>query len=289
MVIHSYVLYVHTVQKVVTFTSVGYGDLCPTTPAGKIFTILFGLSGIALLGAAIATIGSRLMERENAILKAAEETSRRRMMQLFQAFQKGETILVSKNDSKQHDIPLWRQTIGNLLKKSVPAIVALMVGGSIMGHIEGWSWMDSIYYSFITAGTLGYGDFSPITRNGRLWGIVFIPLSVAAAGEVLGNVASALMERRQERFYVQLMQRELNIQRLLEMDTDQDGKVTREEYVQFMLKEMDLVTEKQFEELHSQFQRLDADGGGYLDKKDLKLKLFQNDIQAKTASIPWQK
>ncbi len=247
------------------------------------FTILFGLSGIALLGAAIATIGSRMMDRENALFQAAQEASRKRMLQLFQAFHKGEKEL--SNGEEKHQESLWRRTIGNLLKKSVPAVVVLVVGGTIMGRIEGWLWTDSIYYSFITAGTLGYGDFSPVTRNGRLWGIVFIPLSVAAAGEVLGNVASALMERRQEQVYEQLMERELNLQRLLEMDTDQDGKVTREEYVHFMLKEMDLVTDKQFEELYTQFERLDADGGGYLDKNDLQLKLFQRDLQAKTTTI----
>ena len=158
-----------------------------------------------------------------------------------------------------------------------------------MGWIEGWSWLDSIYYSFITAGTLGYGDFSPATRAGRLWGIIFIPLSVAAAGEVLGSVASALMERRQAQFYERVMERELNIQRLLEMDTDQDGKVTREEYIHFMLKEMDLVTEQQLEELRTQFERLDVDGGGYLDKKDLKLKLFQKDLQSKVTPMQWTK
>lgn len=262
----------------------GYGDLCPTTTAGKLFTILFGLSGIAILGAAVATIGSRLMQRENSMLEAAEEAGRKRMVNLFQAFQKGEAV--SKGDRRE--VPLWRQTIGNALKNSVPALIVLMAGGTVMGWIEGWSWLDSIYYSFITAGTLGYGDFSPVTRAGRLWGIIFIPLSVAAAGEVLGTVASALMERRQAQFYERVMERELNVQRLLEMDTDQDGKVTREEYILFMLREMELVTEQQLEELRTQFDRLDVDGGGYLDKNDLKLKLFQNDLQSKVTAIQWQ-
>ena len=273
-----------SIMQVVTFTSVGYGDLCPTTTAGKMFTILFGLSGIALLGAAIATIGSRLMEREAEMIRAAEKASRKRMFHLFRSIAKPndnkKTANVATSEPATGNAPKpslgvqkWRQTISNLFKRSIPAILALLFGGIIMGQIEGWSITDSLYYSFITAGTLGYGDFSPVTRRGRIWGIVFIPLAVAAAGELLGGVASALLERRQEEYYQSLMTRELDVKRLLEMDTDKDGRVSREEYVEFMLKEMDLVSETQFEELHRQFHHLDVDGGGFLDKNDIREKL----------------
>ena len=118
---------------------------------------------------------------------------------------------------------------------------------------------------------MGYGDFAPKTTLGRAWAIIFIPLSVAAAGEVLGGIASALIERRKSRMYKSIAERELDIQRLLDMDTDCNGKVSREEYVEFVLKEMKLVDEEQFAELHAQFARLDIDRGGYLDKEDLKL------------------
>ena len=48
----------------VIFSTVGYGDLCPTTLTGKFFSCFFGVAGISLLGAAVATIGSRLVEVE---------------------------------------------------------------------------------------------------------------------------------------------------------------------------------------------------------------------------------
>ena len=44
-------------------------------------------------------------------------------------------------------------------------IVAL---GLAIGLLEGWSVQDSIYFSFVTGLTIGYGDFAPTTPSRRL-------------------------------------------------------------------------------------------------------------------------
>ena len=40
-------------------------------------------------------------------------------------------------------------------------LAVIVVLGHLIGTREGWSWADSIYYAFITATTVGYGDFHP--------------------------------------------------------------------------------------------------------------------------------
>ncbi|MGI8836395.1 MAG: potassium channel family protein [Pyrinomonadaceae bacterium] len=45
-----------------------------------------------------------------------------------------------------------------------------MGGGTIGFHlIEGWSILDSLYASAQTVTTVGYGDVTPVTRNGRFF------------------------------------------------------------------------------------------------------------------------
>ena len=165
----------------------------------------------------------------------------------------------------------WRATAQKTVLSLVPALSFLWFGGIIMARIEGWKLADSIYYSIITGSTIGFGDFFPKTRMGRAWGIVFIPLAVAAAGDVLGNVGSSLVERRQAKVFNEILNREITMDSLLEMDGDHNGQVSREEYVRFMLTEMGLVESEEYDELYDQFERLDANGNGYLDKKDLHL------------------
>ena len=277
--------------SVVTFTTVGYGDLVPTSGLGKAFTVVFGLAGISILGLAISAIGSKLMTVESDMIEKAKQTSRRNMLRFWHDVSKEDgrkggkakeatkdssatNYDVSLSDYEPKEERLWQHTLRSLVQKLIPSFVVLLLGGIGMGRLEGWSLTDSAYYAFVTASTIGYGDLSPVTRLGRLLGIAFIPVAVAAVGEVLGSVATTLQERRQEQFYKSLLEKEkLNPQRLLQMDTDRNGRVSREEYVQFMLQEMDLVSAEEFDELHAQFDKLDIDGGGYLDKADIQVRV----------------
>lgn len=209
---------------------------------------------------AVATIASAVLEKQLSVTRAVEQGGREKILFFW------ERRKVNKEcGSKRGQIAL------SVVYKSLPSLLVLLAGGVAMGSLEGWSWQDSIYYSFITAGTLGYGDFSPVTQKGRVLAVVFIPLAVGTTGKLLGGVTSWMIQRRQERFYKVQMEREMDVDRLLQMDADNNHRVSREEYVEFMLKQMQLADDDLFRELHSQFDKLDADNGGYLDRRDLRL------------------
>jgi len=60
--------------------------------------------------------------------------------------------------------------------------------GQIVGHIESWKRFDALYWSFITATTVGYGDIRPTYRTSKvlsvliaLTGLVFTGIIVAIA------------------------------------------------------------------------------------------------------------
>lgn len=60
---------------VVTLTTVGYGDISPTTTAGKVFTMAYLLIGIGLLVSFATRISSRMIEARAEIV---EDRQRRR-------------------------------------------------------------------------------------------------------------------------------------------------------------------------------------------------------------------
>tara|TARA_B100000925_G_scaffold87899_1_gene63355 strand:+ start:5227 stop:5520 length:294 start_codon:yes stop_codon:yes gene_type:complete len=55
----------------------------------------------------------------------------------------------------------------------------IALGTVVYHHIEGWSWLDSLYFSVITLTTIGYGDFSPQTDLGKIFTLLYIVVGVA--------------------------------------------------------------------------------------------------------------
>ena len=65
---------------IITMTTVGYGDLTPTTPAGRLFSIFFTLGAIGLASYAISSLAASVIEKQTA--KTARRIRRRRMRQI---------------------------------------------------------------------------------------------------------------------------------------------------------------------------------------------------------------
>ena len=45
--------------------------------------------------------------------------------------------------------------------------IVIGIGAAIFHWLEGWSWLDSVYFVVVTLTTIGYGDFSPATPLGK--------------------------------------------------------------------------------------------------------------------------
>ncbi len=82
--------------------------------------------------------------------------------------------------------PTRRTSLTGNDRRILFALLAVMVAmgcGAIGFHlIEGWSILDSLYAAAQTVTTVGYGDVTPATRNGRLFAMVFM---LAGVGVVL--------------------------------------------------------------------------------------------------------
>ncbi len=58
------------------------------------------------------------------------------------------------------------------------------------------SFEDSVWWAVVTAATVGYGDYFPISTAGRIAGILLMFFGVALMGAVTGNIASLLVEKQ---------------------------------------------------------------------------------------------
>jgi voltage-gated potassium channel len=65
------------------------------------------------------------------------------------------------------------------------ALIAML--GQAIGRREGWSRSDALYYAFITATTVGYGDFRPEAKAGK-----FMAIGIALLGLLLTGIVVAI-------------------------------------------------------------------------------------------------
>lgn len=88
------------------------------------------------------------------------------------------------------------------------SLVALVLASGTVFYrfVEGWRWLDSLYFSLVTLATVGFGDLSPKTDFGKVFTMIYILVGlgllaafVTALGQRLLQSRERLAQRRQRR------------------------------------------------------------------------------------------
>jgi len=85
----------------------------------------------------------------------------------------------------------------NKIQKSLLLFAAAIVFG-IVGYmlIEGWGFLDALYMTIITLGTIGFGEIHPLSPTGRIFTIFLIIFGLGTAASVINNFGSILLEQK---------------------------------------------------------------------------------------------
>uniref|UniRef100_A0A7N8XBI7 Potassium channel, subfamily K, member 10b n=1 Tax=Mastacembelus armatus TaxID=205130 RepID=A0A7N8XBI7_9TELE len=118
-------------------TTIGYGNIAPSTEGGKIFCILYAIFGIPLFGFLLAGIGDQL---GTIFVKSIL-----RVEKIFRVSLPCISVL-----------SLVTSTILFIL---AGCIVFVTIPAVIFKHIEGWTTLEAIYFVVITLTTVGIGDY----------------------------------------------------------------------------------------------------------------------------------
>lgn len=70
---------------------------------------------------------------------------------------------------------------------TVAAFLLLSLGTVVYHFLEGWSWVDSLYFSVVAVTTVGFGDLSPSTDGSKLFTVVYILLGITVITTYLNN------------------------------------------------------------------------------------------------------
>ena len=137
-----------------------------------------------------------------------------------------------------------------------------------MVFVEDYTFVDAFYWTVVTSTTVGYGDMSPGLSSTKAFGMFYLVIAVGFMGNFLGQIGSLLTSGGDEKLDA-ILSKKLDIDALLQLDTDGSGEVSEMEYLVAMLTRMEYVTEDQIENILKSFRTLDVTGSGTLSVQDL--------------------
>ncbi|XP_066479324.1 potassium channel subfamily K member 16 [Tiliqua scincoides] len=154
-------------------TTIGYGNLAPSTVPGQVFCVFYALFGVPLNLAFLNQLGKGLSVHLINLERWVHKPGRARVVQTL--------------------------TTGFFL--TVGTLIFLVFPPMIFSYVEGWSYGEGFYFTFITLSTIGFGDYVVGTDPNKHY--ISIYRSLAAIWIVFGlawlalifNLGADLMEK----------------------------------------------------------------------------------------------
>ena len=121
----------------------GYGSIAPETREGRIFLIFYALGGIPIALVFLASLGK-----------------------IFDGMLDLSIQLLGRNMSRQRIVKIVALIMSSLLG----ICLFVFLPSIAFGSLEPWDYFESVYFSFVTLTTIGFGDYVPSQNTGTVDG-----------------------------------------------------------------------------------------------------------------------
>ncbi|KAK0579722.1 hypothetical protein LWI29_030404 [Acer saccharum] len=241
---------------IVTMCTIGYGDITPNSVSTKLFSILFVLVGFGFIDILLSGMVSYVLDlQENYLLRT-----------------------IKGNTGAEKESPGWyiidvkkgRMRIRMKVALALGVVVLCIgIGVAVMHFVEHLGWLDSLYLSVMSVTTVGYGDRAFNTMTGRIFASIWLLVSTLAVARAFLYLAEARVDKRHRKMAKWVLGQDMTVAEFLAADIDNNGFISKSEYVIYKLKEMGKVSEKDISQICRNFERLDAGNCGKITLADL--------------------
>eukprot|EP00250_Pteridium_aquilinum_P009091 c18436_g2_i1 orf=170-1777(+) len=231
---------------IVTMCTIGYGDITPTTPFAKLFSCVFVLVGFGFIDILLSGMVNYVLDSQEALL--------------LHAVAAGHHVT-----AKKYLVDIKKGRMRIRLKVALAfgvVVVCIGVGTFVLHYLETLGWLDSFYLACMSVTTVGYGDHAFKTLPGRLFASIWLLVSTLAVARSFLYLAEARIDKRHRLIAKLVLEKEMTLGDLVAADLDNDGCVSKSDFVVYKLKQMGKIYEKDVMDICTQFNRLDMENSG---------------------------
>ncbi|OAG06886.1 voltage-gated potassium channel [Paraphaeosphaeria sporulosa] len=202
-----------------TLLTVGVGgEFVPKTHTGRTLLFFYAIGGVVSLGLVIGSIRSLVLERgkekmsarflemkRRRVLASMDEEKRTIKLGLWEKIEFSEKGL-SEAQRREQEFNVMRriQTKSErkrrytaLAMSSTAALLLWFLGALVFMHSEkpqGWSYFVSMYFSYTSLLTIGYGDYSPTSNSGKAFFVFWSLLAVPTLTILISNMGDTVIK-----------------------------------------------------------------------------------------------
>ncbi|KJX96083.1 hypothetical protein TI39_contig838g00001 [Zymoseptoria brevis] len=202
-----------------TLLTIGLGDYAPKTSAGRGLIIPFSICGIIMVGLVVGSIRTLVLDRTKEKM-AARIVEKRRESAVHNVDGRKQTIKVSwfaqadfssdpsltPAQRREEEFRVMRKVQKaaererRYLALATSLSFALMlwsVGAVIFMLAEreaGWTYFQSLYFTFVVLMTIGYGDFAPASNAGKAFFVMWSMLAIPSLTILISNMADTVVK-----------------------------------------------------------------------------------------------
>jgi hypothetical protein len=282
----SFVTACYVITQIVT--TIGYGDMAIPEDL-HIFMTIYVLFGIAIVASVVNDIFNSILEKGTERMRAK--------LRKFES-----QALMEDSDGDDVDVKEVYGATNYFVASFLFFLFFLILGATfyryyesctcsygvstIEGCIEGElcyttggstkNWSECIYMAVITMVTVGFGDYSPTSWGGRIFGVYWMILGVLATANFIGSIGHLLQswdvqrKKRTPAFCRELFQK---------IDVNQNGVLSRAEFIEWVLVKENLVSQEDLSRVNRVFDSMDTNKTGQLEYSSLHAQFMDDDAE----------
>ncbi|KAK9478923.1 hypothetical protein V1514DRAFT_347174 [Lipomyces japonicus] len=181
----------------VTVLTIGFGDFVPTQALGRALVMPYALIGLLFVGLVVASVRTLMLSatREKQSVNTAERMRRHKVKSV-----KGKTLSGEDSFNLMRKIHRRAKRRGMWVLLAFTAIIFFLfwlVGALIFSSLEGWTYLEGVYFCSLCLFTIGYGDFVPTKPGSKAffvaWSLLAVPMMTILISSLGDTIIAGVM------------------------------------------------------------------------------------------------